>query len=342
MLEPEEPLPVPLRKLWLVCCQPHKELKNMANILHRCIADNEMAITSLHCRSEGDGILYLDTPDPMKAMKILSNHQAIRRLKTSPYYKLNMMLLEDLMDSVRSLILLPLDSSCEGGTWFPVHEGDLALVTAVFRYSGELGVLLPACHTEYLVNLGVPFRQGDYGRKLLAGKMLPQGGVAPLLDAGLKIEHGLVFRIIKAKCVAPMSGPYDWQDISIFVMSEHPLVAEFFPQIDGLEFLLDEKVESWDGMKKGKVTVVTEKGVDILTDTIPSTHEFLGWKVFKCWEADDYVIAPRLEAEGLVIGTKSNHVYAWLGYENDNDHDNDYVHSTLQLMEMALTDFKRE
>ncbi|KAG7088651.1 hypothetical protein E1B28_012623 [Marasmius oreades] len=119
-----------------------------------------------------------------------------------------------------------------------------------------------------------------------------------------------------------MNGPYDWLDIRHFVQSEHPLVAEFFPWVEGWEFHVGESVESWDGSKKGKVSAVTDDGVVVELDTIPSVQEFVSWKVYKCWEPGDYVCAPHVGEEGgdgLVIGMKSNYIYAWLGHEDDDD-----------------------
>ncbi|KAK1215724.1 hypothetical protein PQX77_021667 [Marasmius sp. AFHP31] len=109
----DKPLP---KALWAVRCRPHKEFNIVSYTIRHAIATNTTDILSVHYRLDGDGVVYVDTHNPMAAAKILSKCAFVAHSRSAgPYSNVNMRRLDNFDDSVRSL-QFPEDT-IQHGTW---------------------------------------------------------------------------------------------------------------------------------------------------------------------------------------------------------------------------------
>lgn len=309
--------------------------KRTLEILIYALKARDTAITSLHCRRINDGLLYLDSPDPTAAARILSKHSGVKRLKNSPFSGVDMRLLEDPLESGRSLIFPP--PQIERGTWVrllnPRFDGDshptpayhkkLALVLRVSTERGEAEVVTAFYHE---------FKGGDFKKKqpLLMTetivKRVLNSSIAAMEARGARIDHGLLAGRVplhQMLNVQEMNFEEDkmrWplpREMVCFVQSKHPVVEASFPRVRLWDFHLGEVAQSWDGLHRGEISSITENGVEVGTGRIGNQYYSLGWAALKCWKPGDYVSWPGKGVSGLVIGVEGDYVHCFNSAVNE-------------------------
>ncbi|KAJ8081357.1 hypothetical protein PM082_007192 [Marasmius tenuissimus] len=112
--EQDDPTPVPL--LYLLRCAPKKELEVVFYAMGYCCENRVFGtILSIHYRKKGDGYLFLETPNPLEAARILGKCVFVLHSADSWYGKVALRRLETVRETILSLSLSP--ETIERGTW---------------------------------------------------------------------------------------------------------------------------------------------------------------------------------------------------------------------------------
>ncbi|KAL0563129.1 hypothetical protein V5O48_018947, partial [Marasmius crinis-equi] len=345
--EQEDKEEVSFKDLWLVRCKPYQEWEVLVYAINHANARNTTAITSLHYRNDGDGLIYLDTSHPSEAAQILAKNPSIRRSRDSSYCGIDMCRLKKLSDSKNSLVFhqepitrgswVRVTSARFKGRHRPVYDGDLGLVTDMDFVDGSTQVAL-VCRTDD----SPAASKGEHSQSFLQGpdkhsRFLISEDRWPnhdeLAAAGISVDHGLRLEWVPKGTAVSIREPPSALDMGLFISSGHPLVLESFPHVKEWVFTEGEMVESWSGNLRGKIRVVSDAGVEIVTEEAVSNSStmhssavdecfFLGWAVKKCWRVGDYVQHTR-GRKGLVLGFDNDIVYFWTGGEEKGEEEDE-------------------
>ncbi|EEB94556.1 hypothetical protein MPER_06610, partial [Moniliophthora perniciosa FA553] len=193
------------------------------------------------------------------------------------------------------------------------YHGDPAII--INADTDHVTVLfLPRIPTKHFLNAKLkPVLKSSQFQWLYQPDCFSDEFASKLRLRGFVFVNGLREETLPRCSVRPSSQPLSALEGQLFMSSKYPLVLLKFPQVDGWDFALGERVEGMQPSVRGIVTEISDIGLVVSCEEGGGDHG-VGWAARKIWRAGDPVRHDQRGVEGfVVVSYDDEHVTTFMG-----------------------------